>query len=510
MEKIERQSGRFAFRRRHVLAGTAVAGLGALIAVETARSKGMIGGQVAAALGQSLSDDQKLSHLLRRAGFGASPTEMDQYRKLGLTATVDRLVDYEKVDNSALENRLKQYNLDPNKRADIERWWLLRMIYTARPLEEKMTLFWHGLLTSAITKVGRAEPMFVQNQFLRSYALASFPDILKGISKDPAMMVWLDLETNKKGHPNENYARELMELFSMGVGNYTEQDVRESARAFTGWVVRRQRLGAQQFRFESAFNPRQHDDGVKTFLGHTGNFNGDDIVDIIVQQPATARFIVKKLFGFFVYPDPTDDVLRPFVDVFTTSKYSIKAVMRAILTSDVFYSPRAYRALVKSPADLVAGTLRTLGAETNGAGLPNLLVQMGQELFNPPNVAGWPGGPAWLTSGTWLARLNFVNRVVASLGAATTDQTARALGGRPVASVHVPLPTETASTSSAIVDRLAAQLLDGQIDAAQRQILVDYVSAHASSGGASTRPWLESSHRDALYLVLAMPEYHLA
>lgn len=511
MSGSEPEQKPFLMRRRQLIAGTAVAGLGALVAVEVARSQDAAGQSAAKDLGLPLGDDAKLAHLLRRAGFGASPTEMDEYRKLGLKATVDRLVEYENVDNSALENRLKQYNLDPNKRADIERWWLLRMIYTARPLEEKMTLFWHGLLTSAISKVGRAQPMFVQNQFFRAHALGSFPDILKGISKDPAMMVWLDLQTNKKGHPNENYARELMEVFSMGVGNYTEQDVRESARAFTGWVVRRQRTGAQQFHFESHFNPRQHDDGEKTFLGKTGNFNGDDIVDIIVQQPATGRFITRKLFSYFVYPDPTDDVLKPFVDVFTTSRYSIKAVVKAILTSDAFYSPRAYRALIKSPAELVAGTLRVLGAETNGSGLPRVLAQMGQELFNPPNVAGWPGGPAWLTSGTWLARLNFANRLVASLGAATLpEQVARARGRRPVAPVHVPLPTATATTPSAIVDRLAAQLLDGQLDPAQRQILVDYVSAHMASGGASGQPWLEPSHRDALYLVLAMPEYHLA
>src|SRR5579885_898094 len=323
MTDVGTKIGRLSLRRRTLIAGAAVAGLGALVAAEAASTAGL--------RSQPLSDDVKLRHLLRRAGFGASSAELDQYRKLGLSGTVDRLIDYESVDNSALENRLKSYNLDPNKYADLARWWALRMIYTARPLEEKMTLFWHGLLTSAVSKVGRSNPMFVQNQFLRANALGSFPDILKGISKDPAMMVWLDLETNRKGHANENYARELMELFSMGVGNYTEQDVRESARAFTGWVVRRKLSAPGAYDFESAFVPRFHDTGSKTFLGQTGNFNGDDVVDIIVKEPVSAQFITRKLFSFFVYPNPTDDELKPFVDVYTSSKYSIRAVMKAIL-----------------------------------------------------------------------------------------------------------------------------------------------------------------------------------
>ena len=493
-------SRRFTLKRRQIIAGAAVAGLGALVAAEIASTTGL--------LGQPLSDEVKLRHLLRRAGFGASPTELDQYRKLGLSATVDRLVNYESVDNSALENRLKSYNLDPNNYADLVRWWTLRMIYTARPLEEKMTLFWHGLLTSAVSKVGRSNPMFVQNQFLRANALGSFPDILKGISKDPAMMVWLDLETNRKGHANENYARELMELFSMGVGNYTEQDVRESARAFTGWVVRRKQTGLKSYDFEATFVPRFHDTGTKTFLGQSGNFNGDDIVDIIVKQPVSARFITRRLFSFFVYPNPSDDVLKPFVDVYTSSHYSIKAVMKAILTSDAFYSPSAYRALVKSPAELVAGTARVLGAEADGRGLPELMALMGQQLMNPTNVAGWPGGPAWLTSGTWLARLNFANRVVASVGPASIGQTAAS--NKSKAAYLIPLPTDGAKTPTAIVDRLTGVLLDGQISPAQRQVLLDYVGGPGGGSTSSDRPWLDEQHRGGLYLTQAIPEFHLA
>lgn len=433
-----------------------------------------------------LTDDLKLRHLLRRAGFGAGPTELATYQKLGLNGTIDRLIEFAGVDNSALESRLQGLNLDLSKRPDIQRWWLLRMIYTARPLEEKLTLFWHGHLTSAISKVGRPLPMVKQNEFLRANALGRFPDLLKGISKDPAMMVWLDVEANRRGHANENYARELMELFSLGLGNYTETDVRESARAFTGWVLTGNRkTGAVQ----SIFRPRLHDDGSKTFLGQTGNFNGDDVVDIIVKQPASATFISRKLFEFFAYPSPSDAVLQPLVAAYTSSNYSIKALVRAILTSDAFYSPAAYRALVKSPAELVAGTARVLGVETDAKGLPYETTLMGQELFNPPNVAGWHGGSAWLNSGTWFARLNFANSVVT----AVTPALSKRPSGDPVAALLNAAP-------SSFVDGLSSLFLDGQIEPPQHQVLLDYLTAS---------PALEQ-RRGAFYLAMALPEFHLA
>jgi uncharacterized protein (DUF1800 family) len=379
------------------------------------------------------------------------------------------------------------------------------MIYTARPLEEKMTLFWHGLLTSALSKVGRPTPMVVQNNFLRTNALGRFPEILKGISRDPAMMIWLDTASNKKGHANENYARELMELFALGVGNYTEQDVREGARSFTGWSLTGNfRSGQLEYRFE----PRQHDDGVKMFLGKTGNFGGDDIVDIVVQHPASARFITKKLFSFFAYPNPADDVIQPFVDAYTSSNYSIRALVRAILTSDAFYSPRAYRALVKSPVEYVVGIARALGIDTDAMGLPFAATQMGQELFNPPNVAGWPGGASWLTSGTWLARLNLANRVAGGINLSARSDG----GGNP----HpYPFGTSASTNGSAtpddVVQYLANLFLEGRIEPAQRQVLVDYLTPpNGASLGEADKAWLDERRRGAIYLTLAMPEYHLS
>jgi uncharacterized protein (DUF1800 family) len=526
--------------RRKILMGAAVAGLGALIAAEAARSagkplpaaatvstaastvgstvQGTVGQAVGAALGttpvgSSLTDDQKLRHLLRRAGFGASPSELTDYQKLGLSGTIDRLINYETVDNSALEQRLNGLNLDLTKLPDLQRWWMLRMIYSARPLEERMTYFWHGHLTSAISKVGRPAPMLVQNNLFRANALGRFPDLLKAVSKDPAMMVWLDTQTNRKGHANENYARELMELFALGIGNYTEQDVREGARAFTGWALRGNfKMGE----VTSFFNPRQHDDGTKTFLGHTGNFNGDDVVDIIVQQPASAHFIARKLFGFLAYPNPTDQVLAPLVDAYTKSGYSIKALVRAILTSDAFFAPQAYRVLVKSPVELIAGTARGLGVETNAVGLPGLATLMGQTLFNPPNVAGWPGGPAWLSSGTWLARLNFANRVVAAVEAPKPAVAAKP--GVVSQLLHPNNPAQPTFSGAALdvkpdaapgefADAVVGLLLDGQINPDQRQVLVDYLTP--PNGGAASPAWHDERRRGAIYLAMAMPEFHL-
>ncbi|MBM2831359.1 MAG: hypothetical protein HW414_411 [Dehalococcoidia bacterium] len=232
----------------------------------------------------------RIARLLRRAGFGASKTELDRFAAMGLDATVSYLLDYEKVSDADLDLRLESQKLDLSKLPNLQRWWTLRMLYTQRPLLEKMTLFWHGLLTSGISRVGRAEFMMRQNQLFRQQALGSFPDLLNAISRDPAMLIWLDSQSNQKSAPNENFAREIMELFTMGVGNYSEQDVRESARAFTGWFLRRN---------EFSFEPSQHDNGVKTFLGESGTFSGDDIVDIIIKKPATSDFICRKLFSFF-------------------------------------------------------------------------------------------------------------------------------------------------------------------------------------------------------------------
>ncbi len=406
--------------------------------------------------------------------------------KLDWSAAVDRLIDYQSIPNQELEDHLTAMNLDLTKAADIQRWWMIRMIETARPLEEKMTLFWHGLLTSALTSA-KAPLMLNQNQFLRAHALDEYGTILKGITRDPAMMRWLNTIQNRKGQANENYARELMELFTLGPGNYTETDVRESARALTGLVVR-------PATGQTVLVPTLHDDGQKTFLGETGNFGPDDIIDIILKQPAAAPFLATHLLHYFVTPNPSQSSVDTVAGVLKQSNFSVKEAMRTLFNLPDFQDPANYRALVKSPSEFLMSTMRTLGAHTDAKLFPYAMVPMGQILFDPPNVAGWPGGPAWLNSGTWLARLNVANAI-------TTNRTLVQLNATALTG-NQPVPT-----TLSFVDQLINVLLDGNLEEDQRQILHDFASADGST--AVTTSWLDSRGRAVIYLLLALPEFHL-
>lgn len=434
----------------------------------------------------TLSERQRFGHLMRRAGFGASSAELDRWIALGWPGAVNTLVDYESISNQPLEDYLSSLNLDLTKAADIQRWWLIRMIGTTRPLEEKMTLFWHGLLTSALTS---AKPplMLAQNRFLRTHALDDYGTILKGITRDPAMMRWLNTIENRKGQANENYARELMELFTLGPGNYTETDVRESARAFTGLVVR-QATGA------TVLVPSLHDDGVKIFLGETGNFGPDDIIDIILRQPAAAPFLATRLLRFFVTQNPAQESVSTIATVLTRTNFSVKEALRALLNLPDFQNPANYRGLIKSPAEYLSSTIRTIGARTDARLFPYAMVPMGQILFDPPNVAGWPGGAAWLNSGTWLARLNVANALTSNQSLVQFDASSL-------------LGAQSAGSPQQFVDRLVELLLDGDLEDDQRQILHDFASQDGSP--SISRTWLDTRGRAVLYLILCLPEYHL-
>jgi len=416
---------------------------------------------------------------------------LNQFTAMGVSATVDYLVDFEKIDDSALENRLSGINLNLDNLVDLQRWWFLRMIYTKRPLQEKMVLFWHGLLTSGYSKVGRGPYMYAQNQTLRKLCVGRYSDLLKAIARDPAMLIWLDSQINKKAAPNENFARELMELFTMGVGNYGEGDVRESARAFTGWLISQ---GVFYFNFN------QHDVGSKFFLGSNGNFDGDDIIDIILKQPVTAEFISHKLFSFFAYDNPSPEVVSRLANSLRESNYNIKEVVRQILTSPEFYSVKAYRAKIKSPAELVAATIRTLNIETDAAGLPGFGDRMGQSLFNPFDVQGWPGGAVWLNSNTLLQRLNFANTV--SIARSGNFQ-------------FNPLETTrrlSLSAADKVINHFTDLLLDGNVSDEEISILKAFGSALDIPGGLSsgTSPAIDERLRSLIYLILALPDYQLA
>jgi uncharacterized protein (DUF1800 family) len=286
------------------------------------------------------------------------------------------------------------------------------MLHGGHPLREKMTLFWHNHFATSLVKVQDLNLMLRQNCLLREHALGRFGPMLQAISRDGAMLVWLDSASNVKGKPNENYARELMELFSLGVGHYTEKDVREAARSFTGW-----RTDASGF----AFDTRLHDDGCKTVLGQKGHWDGGDVVRIVLEQPAAARFLVGKLYHYLISENtiPPDSLLEPLCESFRESDYDIAALVRTILASRHFYSDHAFRQRIKGPMEFVLGAVQAVyrrygEEETDYRSLPqqvlvNRVSAMGQSLFAPPNVKGWPGGASWLNTATVLERDNFAS-----------------------------------------------------------------------------------------------------
>lgn len=439
LDPTERHSRRKLRRRAFLAAAGGVAAGGLTIGTATLMSGGTgkrrepggsppEGEATAAEAGTGPIADpvRRAAHLLRRAGFGGTPGEIAEFASLTPEEAADRLVDFEETDNAALEQRITRANFNltrlrggdgrPGMASDMRAWWLTRMAYTSRPLEERMTLIWHGLLTSELGKLGipRTKFMLIQNELFRRMALPRYDDLLKAISRDPAMMVYLDTIQSSAAHPNENYARELMELFSMGVGNYTEQDVREAARAFTGWRLtapprvqlpegaseaeRRaaQDAAAEAYEPEFVIQPRLQDRGMKTFLGKTGPFGGDEIIDIIMSHDAPSRFIPVRLFREFAHANPGPETVTWLAEVWNGSGHDIREVVRAILKSAEFNSEAAYRAKIKSPVEFVVGAVRGLELETDFRATLRFWGPMGQTLFQPPNVAGWPGGrPGW-------------------------------------------------------------------------------------------------------------------
>ncbi|HEU0021312.1 MAG TPA: DUF1800 domain-containing protein [Dehalococcoidia bacterium] len=378
-----------------------------------------------------------MAHLMRRAGFGARREELEQYVVQGYQATVESLLNLQE-DDGVEEDIVDRYYIDIDDRRNSDptnAWWLYRMINTANPLEEKMALFWHGLFATAYEKIENGRAMASQIDLFRQHCLGNFRTILVKLSRDPAMIIWLDNNTNHKGTPNENYGRELLELFSMGVGNYTEEDVKECARAFSGWTIAnfnaRYPWGPYPMEFE--YRPEDHDDGEKTFLGQRGRFNGEDIIDIIVRQPATGRFIAAKLYNFFVSDDPAPaDAIETLSSAYFESHYDIRTVMRVLLNSDFFKN--AVYARVKSPAEMVASVLRLVGDfQEPKPGLLETTYEskyMGQELLNPPTVEGWHTGREWIDSGSLVGRVNFSADQVGNLNQPGVRDIIARLAGR--------------------------------------------------------------------------------
>ena len=370
------------------------------------------------------NDIALMAHLMRRAGFGATRQELEARLAVGYEATVEELIHPESqppIDEDIMYRYMPGFDgfaALVNNGAD----WIYRMINTSRPLEEKIALFWHQLFATGNSKVDNAPDLVQQIRMFRRHGLGSFRDLLVELAKNPAMIWWLDNNGNHKGAINENWGRELMELFSLGVGNYSEDDIKEASRAFTGWTVPAKIPPQPWGRFYWSFDyrPEDHDDGEKTFLGQTGRFNGDDIIDIIVKQPAASGFLARHLYNFFVAdevqvpswnitPPKDPEAIEALVQAYNQTGGDIRSILRVLFNSEFFKNARFAR--VKSPAELVAGTARMAG-HFNGPrpGFTSLAFEceyQGQELMNPPSVESWHTGSEWIDGGALVRRVNF-------------------------------------------------------------------------------------------------------
>ena len=365
-----------------------------------------------------------MGHLMRRAGFGASHEELAARAAKGYEATVEELLhpeEQEAVDMEMLYRFMPGYEGalgPPLNQAE----WVYRMINTQRPLEEKMALFWHQLFATGNSKVDNPPELTQQIAMFRDHGMGSFRDLLVELAKNPAMIFWLDNNGNHMGAINENWGRELLELFSMGVGNYSEDDIKEASRAFTGWTIGpkipRNPLGRFYWNFE--YRPEDHDDGEKTFLGYSGNFDGQDIIDIVVKQPATARFLSRHLYNFFVADEPQvpswnitppndPAAIDALIATYNETDGDVRAMLRTLFNSDFFKEARYSR--VKSPAELVIGTAKMAGNyQGPRPGFNQLAFEcayQGQELLNPPSVESWHTGAEWIDGGALVRRVNF-------------------------------------------------------------------------------------------------------
>jgi hypothetical protein len=474
-------------------------------------------------------DSVKAAHLLNRAGFGGTPEEIEKVQHLGPQKSIDWLMDFpdapaeeenegDSPDLSSIagspasfreyaqqfvgksqeeKKQLQQQFQMANHEAmqATTTWWLNRMAFGPYPFQEKMTFFWHGHFTTSAKDERAAQLMWRQNELLRRYSVGNFEPFVRAISRDPAMLDYLNNNENRKAHPNENYARELMELFTLGIGNYTETDVKQGARAFTGW-------GHDGIDF--VYRRNQHDDGLKTFLGHTGNYDGDDIISIILKQPACPRFITGELFKFLAYDNVDPSLSIALAQLLFENNYELRPTLRTILTSRAFYSSQALGAQIKSPVQLFIGTVRMLGLTMPPtAAVQSALNQMGQLPFMPPNVRGWPGGRMWINTSTLFIRYNtgvwLAGGEVPALGRVGR----KGDNGTPRPGLGKTVdfdPNATGTTPQQVVDQWIARLIQRPIDPTQRQVLVDAL------GPDPTRP---EALRKVVQLIVSMPEYQL-
>ena len=364
-------------------------------------------------------------HLLNRTGFGATDAQIRELATLARDAAVRRILEgvqreaiveppafvnepftpFYKLRQMSAEERMAQQRLIFEQGFELRAWWLHEMLVSPSPFTERMTLFWHNHFATSQQKVRMGQLMYRQNVLLRREALGNFATLLHAVARDPAMLIYLDNAGSRRQAPNENFAREVMELFTLGEGRYGEQDVKEAARAFTGWSLDRDSG-------EFVYRRLWHDGGEKTVLGRSGRFDGDAVIDILLARPETAELVASKLWREFVSPHPDTAEVKRWAQRLRDSRYELKPLLATVLTSDAFWTTANRASLVKSPIDLVVGTLRTFAIQPEDL-RPAVFASaaLGQNPFSPPNVKGWPGGEAWIDSATLLGRKQFLERL---------------------------------------------------------------------------------------------------
>ncbi|HKQ38953.1 MAG TPA: DUF1800 domain-containing protein [Verrucomicrobiae bacterium] len=490
---------------------------------------------------------QTAAHLLNRAGFGGTPADIEKLQKLGPDVAVDSLVDYDRIPDTteppdwakpdgermtkfkeAREFREKMRSATPEERKALEAkakqvrqmfqknqrqhvvemrgWWLERMAKGPRPLQEKLTLFWHGHFATSIQKVKDAYLMYLQNETFRKHASGNWLEMLKAVTKDPAMLVWLDQAQSKKQHPNENYAREVMELFALGEGHYTEKDITEAARAFTGLTYNR-------LDQESDYRPFLHDATEKTVLGKTGKLDWEDVLEQIVAQPQAPKFICAKLWTFFVADNPSDEIIDALATIFRKHNNEFKPVLRAIFRSEEFYAESMVRTQVKSPVQWLVSSVRMLERELPPAPIAsNVLMTLSQDLFAPPNVKGWDGGLTWITTNNLLSRYNLAEALVYGKNQIQVPKDKKGLKfvanrlnrrlaqGTPVDPDKLVSASERTS-KTALLAALERRLLQAELKPKQKKALNEYLDGQ---GELDSHDVLE-----AVRLIMSTPEFQL-
>lgn len=479
---------------------------------------------------------EQCAHLLRKFGLGVTVAELDACEKMGVKATIDWLIDYEKTPETVdiqpwnyAYDKPNEPNMDPSRFAA---WWAMRMLTTTRPLEQNLLLFWHDHFAVSGSKVTYGPMMVGYIETMREHAAGNFRTLLGEVSRDPAMIRWLDTDTNIKGRPNENFAREVLELFTLGVDNYTEKDVQEATRAFTGWSLRNALPNAarmtQHQQLQSALDderpiivftdsPSLHDNKNKTILGKTANFDADGVLDWLVAQPVHARFLMTKLWEYFAYPDPEPKIIDQLAKVYITGKFEIKPALRWIANSKEFWSERATRGSVKSPMHYTISVARQTGAGQRLAeggflkqtslqpqdkrandfarALVAIMRRQGMFLMYPPDVAGWEWGPAWITTASVIER-NKIGQYLFTVGS-----------GAPALVIQA-LKSQSPADTRKVVD-LLTDWFDIPANAAAKQVMTESLDARGGLAAFDRANTAAISLQAFWRLASAIPEYQM-